>query len=68
MRMEKEPVAQNEIACSFCGPGKNASWKVALTEGKHAWICYRDYNGLLSAELILTYRRIGEIVWEEVQE
>ncbi len=68
MRTEAEPIPQNEIACSFCGSSKTASWEVVLTDGEHAFICYKDYNDLLDAELILADRRIGEIVWEELQE
>ncbi len=68
MRIEAEPIQFNEIACSFCGRSRTASWEVVLMDGEHAFICYRDYKDLSDAELILADRRIGEMVWEEAQE
>jgi hypothetical protein len=68
MRTESEPINQNEIVCSFCGPGKTASWEVLLTDGEHAYICYPDHKLLSDAELILGEKRIGEMVLEDVLE
>jgi hypothetical protein len=68
MRIEKEPITENEIACGFCGPKKLAAWEVALTDGERLFICYADYLALDEAELIVGERRIGEMVWEEGEE
>jgi hypothetical protein len=66
--IEKEPITENEIVCGFCGPKRLAAWDVALTDGERVFICYPDYLVLDEAELIVGERRIGEMVWEEVDE
>jgi hypothetical protein len=66
--MDNEPIKEDEIVCSFCGPKTNASWHVVLTDGEELFICEGDHHALEDAELILGDRRIGEITWEEICE
>ncbi len=68
IRIESEPIKENEIVCGFCGPGSIASWDVMLDDGEQVYVCYKDYLALRNVELILYERRIGEMVWEEVSE
>ena len=50
--VEREPLKENEIVCGFCGPGTIALWEVILTDDEQVFLCERDRNTLLDAELI----------------
>ena len=63
--VEREPLKENEIVCGFCGPGTIALWEVILTDDEQVFLCERDRNTLLDAELILFERRIGDMRWED---
>ncbi len=63
--IEWKPIKEEEIVCSYCGPGTFALWEVILTDDEQVSVCDRDHEDLLDKELILFERRIGDMTWEE---
>ena len=63
--MENEPPKENEIWCTYCGPGWKAVWEV-VTDEIEMPVCNEHHFILRQIHLVGLERQIGEEEWKEV--
>jgi|SRR5688572_19170520 len=70
--IEEEPIKESEIACDFCGPNVQAAWAVVTNDNdvvyELVYVCHKHHTRLVEKNLVHTERRIGEEVWEEIED
>ena len=65
MTVEDESIRQNELSCTFCGPGTWAMWEVVTDDGV-VFACDRHHVEMSEAKIIRLERMRGKETWNKV--
>ena len=62
MEINKKPIKESDLSCTFCGPGTWAVWEVVTEDGVF-FVCDRHHVAMSEANVIQHERMIRKNVW-----
>jgi hypothetical protein len=62
LEINKKPIKESDLSCTFCGPGTWAVWEVVTEDGVF-FVCDRHHVAMSEANIIQHERMIRKIVW-----
>jgi hypothetical protein len=63
---EEEPIEENALSCTFCGPGTWSTWEI-VTDDCVLFACDRHQAEMSQAKIIRLERMRGKEAWEEIR-
>jgi hypothetical protein len=67
MTTKAECIRKSDLSCTFCGPGKLATWEVVTDDGI-SFVCDRHHVELSEAKIIRLERMRGKETWNKFNE